>query len=69
MTKFFVALFLALAGAGAVVAQDTTRVDEGVRVGVDYGRGWSSCRDPDSTPSARSSSAISIIPTGSRWLP
>ena len=36
MTKISCLLFLTLAGAATVAAQDTTRVDEGVRVGVDY---------------------------------
>ena len=35
MTKFFL-LLSTLACAGTLAAQDTTRVDEGVRVGVDY---------------------------------
>jgi TolB protein len=36
MTKLTLLTFVALAGAGQLMAQDTTRVDEGVRVGVDY---------------------------------
>jgi len=36
MTRFFFLLTTAFAAAGTVAAQDTTRVDEGVRVGVDY---------------------------------
>jgi TolB protein len=36
MTKTFCLIFLSLAGGGTLAAQDTTRVDEGVRVGVDY---------------------------------
>ena len=36
MTKISCLLFLSLAGAGTLAAQDTTRVDQGVRVGVDY---------------------------------
>src|SRR3954469_7555974 len=36
MTKLTCLSILALAGASRLVAQDTTRVDEGVRVGVDY---------------------------------
>jgi TolB protein len=36
MTRSLFLLFTALAAAGSLAAQDTTRVDEGVRVGVDY---------------------------------
>jgi len=36
MTRFFFLLLPALAAAGSLAAQDTSRVDEGVRVGVDY---------------------------------
>ncbi len=36
MTRFLFVLLLALVAAGTLAAQDTTRVDEGVRVGVDY---------------------------------
>lgn len=36
MTRFLLLLLPALAAAGTLTAQDTTRVDEGVRVGVDY---------------------------------
>jgi TolB protein len=36
MTKLTLLTILALAGADRLIAQDTTRVDEGVRVGVDY---------------------------------
>jgi TolB protein len=36
MTKSSVLFLLALMGARTVLAQDTTRVDEGVRIGVDY---------------------------------
>jgi TolB protein len=36
MTRFFFLLLPAFAAAGTLAAQDTTRVDQGVRVGVDY---------------------------------
>ncbi len=36
MKRFFFLLFPLSAAAGTLAAQDTTRVDEGVRVGVDY---------------------------------
>lgn len=36
MNRFFSLLLLMFGSAGAVAAQDTTRVDQGVRVGVDY---------------------------------
>jgi TolB protein len=36
MTKLTLLTILALAGAERLIAQDTTRVEEGVRVGVDY---------------------------------
>ena len=36
MTRLILLTIVALAGAGRLIAQDTTRVDEGVRVGVDY---------------------------------
>jgi TolB protein len=36
MTRHTILTIVALAGAGRLTAQDTTRVDEGVRVGVDY---------------------------------
>jgi len=36
MNRFFSLLLLMFVSAGAVAAQDTTRVDQGVRVGVDY---------------------------------
>jgi TolB protein len=36
MTRLPLLTMVALAGAGSLTAQDTTRVDEGVRVGVDY---------------------------------
>jgi len=36
MKRSFHLLFLMFAAAGTLAAQDTTRVDEGVRVGVDY---------------------------------
>jgi TolB protein len=36
MTRFFILYFSAVATAGSLAAQDTTRVEEGVRVGVDY---------------------------------
>ncbi len=36
MTRFFFLFVSGLAAAGSLLAQDTTRADEGVRVGVDY---------------------------------
>lgn len=36
MKRFFLLLLPTIAAAGTLAAQDTTRVDEGVRVGVDY---------------------------------
>jgi hypothetical protein len=36
MTRLFILYFSAFATAGSLAAQDTTRVEEGVRVGVDY---------------------------------
>jgi TolB protein len=39
MTRFLFLLLLVSATAGPLAAQDTTRVDEGVRVGVDYSPG------------------------------
>jgi TolB protein len=36
MKRFFILLLPTFAAAGTLAAQDTTRVDEGVRVGVDY---------------------------------
>lgn len=36
MTRFLILLLTALSMAGTLAAQDTTRVDEGVRIGVDY---------------------------------
>jgi TolB protein len=36
MTRLTILILVALASAGRLIAQDTTRVDEGVRVGVDY---------------------------------
>ena len=36
MKRFYFLLFPMFAAAGTLAAQDTTRVDEGVRVGVDY---------------------------------
>ena len=36
MTKLTLLIIAALAGASRLAAQDTTRVDQGVRVGVDY---------------------------------
>jgi TolB protein len=39
MTRKFLLAALALAGANRVTAQDTTRVEEGVRIGVDYSPG------------------------------
>jgi TolB protein len=36
MTRFSLLLFVAALAAGPLLAQDTTRVDEGVRIGVDY---------------------------------
>jgi TolB protein len=36
MKRFYFVLFSMVAAAGTLAAQDTTRVDEGVRVGVDY---------------------------------
>ena len=36
MTRLILLTIVALIGAGRLIAQDTTRVDEGVRVGVDY---------------------------------
>jgi len=39
MTRFFFLLLPALGAAGTLAAQDTTRVDEGVRVGFDYSPG------------------------------
>jgi TolB protein len=36
MTRLSFLTFIALAGVNSLAAQDTTRVDEGVRIGVDY---------------------------------
>jgi TolB protein len=36
MTRLTLLLVIALAGAGSLAAQDTSRVEQGVRVGVDY---------------------------------
>ncbi|HWN17503.1 MAG TPA: LpqB family beta-propeller domain-containing protein [Gemmatimonadales bacterium] len=36
MKRFYLLLFAMFTAAGTLAAQDTTRVDEGVRVGVDY---------------------------------
>ncbi len=39
MTRFFLLLLALFATAGTLMAQDTTEVDEGIRIGVDYNPG------------------------------
>ena len=60
-----------LAAVGTLAAQDTTRVDQGVRVGVDYrpgvGPGMVVLPGPGSTRFAPLWGGTSITPTASRW--